>query len=98
MFNVSWKEKTNMQDRTFLSFIPSIKTKYKEIPIRVNKKIQTGAKTQFGGLKNGFWRVAYHPGIEGEVNIDPITPAIWQIAIEIINLVALPNFIVISNP
>jgi hypothetical protein len=65
-----------MPDLTFRSFIPSIQTKYKDIPISVNKNIQTGAKTQFGGLKNGFWRVAYHPVIEGEVNIDPINPAI----------------------
>ena len=87
-----------MPDLTFLSFSPSIKTKYKDIPIRVNKKIHTGAKTQFGGLKKGFWRAAYHPGIEGEVNIEPITPAIWQIPIEIINVVALLIFIVLSNP
>ena len=51
----------------------------REIPINTNRVIQTGENTQFGGLKDGFSREAYHVGIEGEVNKDPITPANWQI-------------------
>ena len=38
-------------------------TKYKETPIKINKIVQTGPKIQFGGLKNGFFKLVYHPVI-----------------------------------
>jgi hypothetical protein len=49
-----------------------------EIPIRVNKVTQTGAKTQLGGLKGGLFNEAYQVEIAGVVKIDPTTPASWQ--------------------
>jgi hypothetical protein len=45
------------------------------MPIKVKSVIQTGAKSQFGGAKLGFWSEAYHVGIEGVVNNEPIKPA-----------------------
>jgi len=47
----------------------------REIPINTKRVIQTGENTQFGGLKDGFSREAYHVGIAGDVNKDPKTPA-----------------------
>jgi len=52
-----------------------IKTKYKEIPIIKNNKVQTGAKIQFDGLKDGFCIALYQTSIELDVNIEPINPA-----------------------
>lgn len=49
--------------------------RYKEIPIRTYKVVQTGPKTLFGGLKLGFCRPAYHVGMADVVNADPIPPA-----------------------
>lgn len=48
---------------------------YKEIPIIKYKIIQTGEKTQPGGLKNGLFKVRYHVDTEDTVKKDPITPA-----------------------
>ena len=46
-----------------------------EIPISVYSTVHTGENIQFGGLKLGFTRFAYHPGIADVVNIAPINPA-----------------------
>jgi hypothetical protein len=43
-----------------------------------NRVIQTGANNQLGGLKEGFFRVAYQVGIAGVVKTEPIKPAAWQ--------------------
>lgn len=61
-------------------------TKYKDIPINKNKIIQTGAKSQFGRLKDGFSNLAYQVPIAGAVKKEPITPANWHIKIEVISL------------
>ena len=45
------------------------------IPIKVNKLIHAGAKTQFGGVKVGLLINAYHAGIARVVKRDPIIPA-----------------------
>jgi hypothetical protein len=37
--------------------------------------IHAGENNQFGGVKDGFLREAYHMGMEGVVNRDPIIPA-----------------------
>jgi hypothetical protein len=37
--------------------------------------VQTGPKTQFGGVKAGLLSVAYHVGIDDMVYNDPIVPA-----------------------
>jgi len=63
-------------------------TRYKEIPINKNKTVQTGAKTQFGGLKKGFSRKKYQLLIAGVVKIEPKTPASSQINMLIINFAA----------
>jgi hypothetical protein len=74
-------------------FIPLSHNKYNEIPININKVVQTGAKTQFGGLKNGLFRVEYHVWIEEDVKIEPTAPANRQIITEIISFGILLNFI-----
>lgn len=53
--------------RTFLVFIPFIHTTYIEIPIRRYKIVQTGPKTQFGGVKKGLFNVLYQVSIEAMV-------------------------------
>ena len=54
--------------------------------IRANSVVQTGAKIHAGGLIAGLASAAYHVGIDGIVNIDPIIPADSHITIAIINL------------
>ena len=58
------------------------------MPIKRYKIIQTGPKIQFGGLKDGLFKEAYHVAIEGVVNIEPIAPARRQTTIEMINFIA----------
>lgn len=53
--------------------------------MRINKIVQTGAKTQFGGLKEGFIKVGYHSSKELEVEKEPKKPANNGIKIEIKN-------------
>ena len=65
------------------------KIKAKEIPIKIYKVVQTGAKRKLGGEKLGFCKVAYHPGIAGVVKIDPTNPAARQTKIETINLTVI---------
>ncbi len=48
--------------------------------------VQTGAKSQLGGLKEGLFRVAYQVGIEGVVKKEPINPAERQTRTETANL------------
>ena len=45
-----------------------------EIPIKRNKIVQTGANNQLGGVKVGFIMEAYHTGIAGVVNMEPMKP------------------------
>jgi len=62
----------------------------------MNKVVHTGAKTQLGGLKEGFARPRYHVGIELAVKNEPIMPASWHITIETMNLIILSAFIIIN--
>jgi len=55
------------------------------MPMRIKSVVQTGAKSQLGGLKEGLSKVAYQEGIEGVVKIEPIKPAERQIKTEMIN-------------
>ena len=55
--------------------------------------VQTGAKSQLGGLKDGFSKKAYQVAIEGVVKAEPRKPAPKQIKIEIINFPKLLSFI-----
>jgi hypothetical protein len=43
--------------------------------MRMYRVIQTGPKSQLGGLNEGLLRVAYQVEIAGVVNIEPIIPA-----------------------
>lgn len=52
--------------------------RYNHIPIKVYNVVQTGPKTQAGGLKNGLLSVVYQVGISGAVKIDPMAPASWH--------------------
>lgn len=65
-------------------------TKNKDIPIKRNKIIQTGAKNQFGGKKLGFLSsVNQEVGMAGAVKNEPIIPANWQTTIEATSLAVL---------
>jgi hypothetical protein len=55
-------------------------TKPAETPININKIVQTGAKTQFGGLKIGFFKVGYQVLIDVCVTILERYPTAKQIA------------------
>lgn len=68
---------TNMFTATFTSFFlnPLAKIKYKLIPIKIYKIVQTGPKIHDGGLNEGFVSAAYQVGIAEKVKIEPITPA-----------------------
>lgn len=48
--------------------------KYKLIPISKYKMVHTGPNNQFGGLKNGLFRLAYQVGISETVKIPPSEP------------------------
>ena len=61
--------------------------------MRIKRVVQTGAKSQLGGLKEGLFKVAYQVGIEGVVKMEPINPAERQIRTEIINFQKLLIFI-----
>jgi hypothetical protein len=61
-------------------FTPEVRNPFRHrrnaaIPIKVNKLIHAGAKTQLGGVKVGLLINAYHVGIERVVKRDPIIPA-----------------------
>ena len=45
------------------------------MPIKKKSVVQTGAKSQLGGLKLGFSMLSYQVGIEGAVKKEPINPA-----------------------
>lgn len=62
---------------------PFFHTIYDAIPINAKRVVQTGPKTQLGGENVGFIIPAYHVGIDGDVNTDPIIPAASDINIAI---------------
>lgn len=51
--------------------------------------VQTGPKSQFGGLKNGLLSVAYHPEILGNVAMLPIAAATKGITSDVMSLMML---------
>lgn len=51
----------------------------------INSPIHTGENNQFGGVKEGLLREAYHVGIVSAVKTEPMKPASWHIAILSIN-------------
>jgi len=74
IFKPSWIANQNIATLTLRSLKVFSHKRKREMPISTNKLIQTGEKTQLGGLKAGFLRLAYHVGIAGEVNKDPTNP------------------------
>lgn len=68
-----------------LIFHPFFHTKYNETPIKKNKNIHTGEKTQLGGAMLGFFKLWYQDEIAGIVKKEPIIPAVWHIITEIKN-------------
>jgi hypothetical protein len=46
-----------------------------DMPMSVYNVTQTGAKTQFGGANDGFFKFLYQVGMDGNVKIEPIKPA-----------------------
>jgi hypothetical protein len=81
MFSTSWTPKRINAVFAFLTQI-----RYNETPINKNNEVQTGAKTQLGGLKTGWFKVVYQVLTAGAVKKEPIIPASWHIIIEIISL------------
>lgn len=54
-----------------------------------------GPKIQFGGLNDGFTRVAYHELIAGVVNKDPINPAASGNIKETINFICFESIFLV---
>lgn len=59
-------------------------TRNRLIAISMYSIVQTGPKSQFGGLKNGFLSWAYQVLIDGVVKAEPIKPAMKVIKKETI--------------
>ena len=73
----------------FLSpFLYLLQIKAKLTPIKIYKILQTGAKSQFGGLKKGLSKKTYHEGIAGVVTSPPREP-IAKLTIEEIIIFAV---------
>lgn len=67
------------------------------MPIKTKSVVQTGAKSQFGGLKKGFANVGYQVLTETEVKNEPINPTSNGIAIEIKSFMKLIIFFLLIN-
>ncbi len=50
-------------------------TMNRDIPMSINRLIQTGPNIQSGGVKKGFFNVLYQVGMAGVVKREPATPA-----------------------
>lgn len=68
------------------------------MPIKAKSAVQTGPKTQFGGVKAGFIIPVYHVETECTVKKEPIIPASWHITIENNNFGMLFIFIFLTIP
>jgi hypothetical protein len=55
-------------------------------------KIHTAEMTDPGGENQGLLRVVYQVATELAVKIEPMTPAIWHIAMHKMSLASSPNF------
>lgn len=90
MLNMNWT--TNNIIAIVLIFEFGLtQTKYSAIPIRLKSNVQTGPKTQLGGLKLGFFMFLYQ-GPSDEVHRAPSAPMILQ---AIINPISKVQFIFI---
>ena len=76
----------------FLFLKPLSQIKYRDIPIKKYKTVQTGPNIEFGGLKNGLLSWAYQVDIEGNVTVLPANPIKKQRLTEIISFNLLTIF------
>ena len=81
------KNKPFFTNSLFLSYLSQINPA--EIPIKIKSNVQTGAKTHFGGLNEGFIMVGYQVLIPDCVTNDDKYPTAKQIATVIIILTYL---------
>jgi len=63
-----------------------LQTMNRDIPMSINRLIQTGLNIQLGGVKKGFLNVLYQVGMAGMVKREPRKPASWQRTILITSL------------
>ena len=85
--------------RAFLSFTPFLHIRYADMPIKKKSEVQTGPKTELGGLNDGLLKAAYQMGMDGAVKSEPMKPASWQIARQIISFKISTEFTLsITNP
>jgi len=56
------------------------RTRYQAAPINTYSSVQTGPNSQFGGLKNGLFRLTYQVFTDPAVNQPPAAPAPRHIA------------------
>jgi hypothetical protein len=81
IFRRIWTENSIRAVRTSRVAEPARRTRKREMPMRIYRVVQTGAKIHDGGVNAGLTRPAYHPGIAGIVTSDPIKPASRHIEI-----------------
>jgi hypothetical protein len=75
----------NIINAIFVPFNPEFQIRYIEIPIKIYSAVQTGAKSQFGGLKLGLFNPEYQVGMAFEVKNPPKNPTIKHMAMETIS-------------
>jgi len=72
-------------NRAGLFRIPSLTTRYRDIPIRIYNVVHTGPNTQGSGVSGGLIKPVYQVGIEDRVGKEPATPANKGNTIQIIS-------------
>jgi|SRR3989338_1063717 len=73
-FKASWTRKRFKDSRTPFFLSPFCQIKKAEMPIIKYKIVQTGANIQFGGEKNGLFKMAYQSDMDEAVNKLPVIP------------------------
>jgi hypothetical protein len=96
ILSISWTIKMMNAILTCVLPRPLRQMRNNAIPMSANNAIQTGAKSQLGGVNDGFLMVAYQVGIEGVVKNEPSIPAPWQINILTMNLTISIGFMKIA--
>ncbi len=85
MFKTSCIPKIEIAILTSRLSNPSRHMRKSAIPIRINKVVHMGPNAQLGGVHAGFDIMANHVGIEENVAMEPIKPAINGINMDIIS-------------
>ena len=76
----SWAANTPKAILPFMLLIPVRQIKKRDRPMRVKIAIQTAEMIDPCGVNQGLTRVGYQLVTELAVNTEPMTPAIWHIA------------------